>query len=192
MITQIDEQTLDFLGKKRLTFNQFCMCLMIYHQDIKGIIKYTNEVGFITGGTVMKPDKTEVNELEDLLKRKYLKHTFIDKNDYYSLDNFSVTDAFSKGFLDGFDECAKELWTIYPKQGMQGNNIFPAKSIDYDEFKDKYIGILKSDITIHTTNIERLKTYLKSNTYAEMGLEKYIGSRHWENLADESRKIRLY
>lgn len=192
MITQIDKQTLDFLAKKKLTFNQFCMCLMIYHQDVVGIIKYTNEIGFITGGTVMKPDKREVNELEDLIQRGYIRHSFVDKKDYFSLDNFSVTEKFTKGFLDRFDEYAEELWKLYPKEGMISNKTFPAKSVDYDEYKDKYIGILKGDITIHELNMERLRTYIKTHQYAEMGIIKYIGSRHWENLTDNARKIRLH
>lgn len=194
MITRIDSQTLDFLAKKKLTFNQFCMCLLVFHQDVAGILKYTNEIGYITGGTVLRADRKEVNELEDLINRGYIKHTFLDKSDYYSLDNFSVTEKFAKGFLDRFEEYAKELWALYPKEGMINNNTFTAKSVDYDEYKDKYTSILKEDIEIHKINIDRLRAYLKTHKYAEMGIMKYIGSRHWENLTDiaNERKIRLH
>jgi len=194
MITQIDKRTLDFLVKKKLTFNQFCMCLMIYHEDVAGIIKYTDQVGFLTGGTIIKPDGSKVNELNDLIKRGYLAHTIIDEREPYNLDNYTVTDKFIKGFLDRFDEYAKELWAEYPKEGKIGNHDpFPAKSVDFDEFKEKYIKILKEDIDEHEVNITRLREYKKQHQYAEMGIMKYIGSRHWQNLSTDGKpKIRLY
>lgn len=193
MITNIDKQTQDFLAKKKLTFNQFCMCLMIHHNDIVGIIKYTQEVGFLTGGTVVKPSGTEVKEFEDLIARGYIMYLGNeDRANRNELDYYKVTEKFTKGFLDNFEENARELWTTYPKEGKQGESTFVAKSVDYDEFKDKYIEIQKQDAAIHGLNMTRLKGYLKGNKYAQMGIMKYIGSRHWENLTDDSRKIRIH
>ncbi len=193
MITQIDKQTQDFLVKKKLTFNQFCMCLMIHNNDVSGIIRYTEEIGFLTGGTVVKPNGAEIKEFDDLIARGYIVYLGnSDRQNQNALDYYKVSEKFTKGFLDNFGDNARELWTTYPKEGKQGESTFTAKSVDYDEFADKYIEIQKQDASIHEINMTRLRTYLKGNKYAQMGIMKYIGSRHWENLTDDARKIRLH
>lgn len=188
MITEIDKDTLDFLAKRKLTFNQFCMCLMIHNKDYVGIIKYTAEIGFLTGGTVMRPNKTTVNELDDLISRGILKHDFVDKDDYYSLDNFTVTEKFTKGFLSALEDMAEELWRIYPPLFISGEEK-PSKAWDYEEFKDKYLLTIKNDRTVHAKVIAQVKKL----RYAKMNLKNFVGSRDWENTQDEQKPAtRLY
>lgn len=180
MITQIDKETLDFLCKKKITFNQFCMCLLIMHKDAVAIIRYTNEIGFITGGTYRTPKNKEINELKDLLDRGFLKHDNIDKNDYYSLDNFLITEKFSKNFGDHYKEAAKEFWDAYPIAfNIKGVRTETARAVDYDEFEQKYMEIIKGDFGEHKRAMEKLSNMDKN--YAQMKIMNFIGSKHWQN-----------
>jgi hypothetical protein len=193
MITFIDKDTIDFLAKKKLTFNQFCMCLLIHQGDVAGILKYTAEVGFITGGTILKPDRTEVKELDDLLVRGYLKHDNIDKGDWYSLDNFTVTEKFTKNFLDQFDFKAKEFWDQYPVYMRINNEDKPyGRGVDYEEYKEKYIKILREDIHIHEKLMSIIQESKKKSKYAELKILNFIGSRPWENNAERTAKLRIH
>lgn len=198
MITYIDKDTIDFLGKKKLTFNQFCICLLLHeaqHDPQSGVAKvlqYTAEVGsFLTGGSVLRTDKTKVNELEDLLDRGFIRYAFIDKSDKHSLDNYSVTDKFTKGFLDRFKLYAKELWDAYPaKMHIGGETKDVAKVYIYEDFEEDYSKILKEDLNQHQEALRAVKELVKrTGGYAEINLRNYIGSRHWKNttLHDQER-----
>jgi hypothetical protein len=196
MITTIDKETIDFLGKKKLTFNQFCICLILYElldnpqTGVAKVLQYTEEVAYLTGGTVMKPDKSKVNELEDLVDRGFVRYNFVDKTDKYSLDNYTVTDKFTKGFLDNFKTYAKELWAVYPsKMWIQGEAKDVAKVYIYEEFEEDYTRILKTDINHHQKAVAAVKQMkAKTGGYAEINLKNFIGSRHWNNIVTEDEQ----
>lgn len=192
MITKIDEHTLDFLSKRKLTFNQFCICLLLYHQDVAAILKYTDTVGYLSGGTIKGKDGKQMNEMEDLIARGFIEHDNIEKDNWWSLDNFKVTEKFTKGFLDRFDAYASEIWHKYPKFLFINNEKIPAKAVDFDEFKEKYIKILEKDLSVHEEALRCIELS-KKGEYASMKLMNYIGSRHWENLKDaKQQKVRLH
>lgn len=193
MITVLDAKTLDFIAKKKLTFNQFCICLLLYHEDVAGILKYTNEVGFLGSGVSYKPDgKTKVHELDDLIDRGYLIDLKIDKNNPTALDNYRVSEKFTKDFLAD-DSTALELWNLYPRHlSIQGRDV-PAKACDYEEFRDKYLKVIARNLELHSDIISKLQAYKRSHQYAEMTILKFVGSRHWENLNEQSKQgIRLH
>lgn len=181
MITKIEKDTLDFLVKKKLTFNQFCICLMLYHKDYAGMMRYTDQIGYLTGGTVIKPDKKAVKEMDDLLERGFLVHENRDKNNYWDLDNFLLTEKFTKGFLDNLEEKAKEFFKAYPSNLLIQNNEVPAKVVAVEEFLLDYIKLLKTDITLH----EKIMLDIKGLRYAKMKISNYISSRQWENNAGQ-------
>ena len=109
MLTRIDKETLDFMSKKKLSFNQFCICLLIHNRDVAGIIQYTDRIGFLGSGTKVNPDKTEVKEITDLINRGFLRHAGTDKQNYYSLDNFDVTEKFTGGLIINAQKAVDEL-----------------------------------------------------------------------------------
>jgi hypothetical protein len=189
MITEIDKETIDFLGSKKLTFNQFCICLLLHEGNVAKIIQYTNEVGYLTGGTVLKPDRTVVNELDDLVARGFVKFAWINKGNKWDLDNYSVTEKFSKGFLDQYKIYAKELWEAYPKQmWIAGEAKDVAKVYDIEEFEKKYVRILKEDINVHQKVMDALRMLKAKSSYAPVKLENFLASRYWENITAESNE----
>jgi hypothetical protein len=186
MITNIDKETIAFLCAKKITFNQFCICLMIHYEDLEGIIKYTAEIGYLTGGSVMKPNKKVVKELDDLLDRGFLSFKGQDR---YDLDNYEVTEKFTKGFLDTLNDKAKQLWNAYPAHILFGSDPKPvAKAVMYDDFEELYLKLLKQDVSVHET----VMGVVKKLTSAPMKIDKFVGSRHWENIQDVKRNIRIH
>lgn len=192
MITSIDKETIDFLAKKKLTFNQFCMCLLVHYKDVASIIKYTNEVGFLTGGTVIKPNKKQVNELDDLVERGFIEYTFRRKDDKHHLDNYSVTEKFTKGFLDGFKEKIKQVWDMYPTYMIINNEEKPYGKSDFEAFSDQYTKLLKEDVSVHEKIVIDLTERLKQSKYAAVKLSNYISTRLWETKLDAKPQVRIY
>lgn len=192
MLHEIDNETIDFLCKHKLTLNQFAICLLIHKKDTAIMIRINNEIGtignyLIPNGVDSQGNKKYKKEIVDLIDRDFLKLTFIDKDNKYNLDNFEVTTKFTDKFLQEAD-LFEEFWQEYPKfiyvQGLE----FPAKSTDYDELKEKYLKLIKNSKKKHKEIIERLKLFKSNNTYAQMGIEKFVGSRQWENLHSDTKQ----
>lgn len=195
MIYELDKETINFICKKKISFNQFAICLLINARDTAGIIQIQEELGFIGDRLIKKGDRTYINELDDLIDRGFILNHEIDKKDFYALDNFVVTPEFTTGFLGDIDEMCKELWSEYPSTINIRGAEYPTKACDYDEFCKVYIKAIKSSIKTHNEIIAKLKKFKSShNNYAEMKIMNFVGSRHWENLQNESSKpkIRLY
>lgn len=194
MITKIDKETLDFLGKKKLTFNQFAMCLMLYYKDTAAVIQYTTEVGYLTGGTIINSKGHEINELDDLVERGIVKWTSKDKENPQALDNYSVTSKFTVGFMDRYQEAADEFWKQYPDTFfIQGEEKRIAKSMDYDEFEEEYIKIITVDFKRHELMMKDVEVQLTKSKYASVGILKYIKSRPYDNVdTNVARKSRTY
>jgi hypothetical protein len=196
MITTIDKETLDFLGKKKLTFNQFCICLLLHEGDISKVIQYTAEVAYLTGGTVLTSETKKVNELDDLVAKGYVKFNWINKDDKWDLDNYAVTEKFTQDFLDKFKIYAKELWDLYPTDmWLNGEPKTVAKIYPYEDYEADYTKLLKTDISVHQKAVAPLKEWRKANPcYAPINLKNYIGVRYWEQLklqTDERPRPRL-
>ena len=144
--------------------------------------QYTHQVGYLTGGTFIDPNKKEVNEVEDLLHRGFIKHAGIDKKNYESIDNFIVTDKFIKDFLDIYKKAAKEIWDIYPtKLLIQGREVDSGRVMPYDEFEEHIKKILSTDFALHAVIMNHIRqTKAANGGYASVGITKYILSKQWE------------
>lgn len=193
MITKIDKETLDFLCEKSLTFNQFAICLLIYHKDVAKIIQYTEEVGYMGTATIVTKDGFSVMEIEDLLQRGFLLSHGLDKKEPWALDNFIVTEKFTKGFLIGTEDVFSELWQEYPKHILINNEEKPTKVADYETLEEKYLKAIGYNLKKHQEVMRKLKLYKSSHQYAQMNLANFIGSKHWTELTDGHQpKSRIY
>lgn len=193
MLYEIDNETIDFLCEHKLTLNQFAICLLIHQKNTATIIRINNEIGvignyLIPNGVDLQGKKKYIKEIDDLINRNFIRLTFVDKEDKYALDNFEVTSKFTDD-LHQESDIFEELWQEYPRfiyvQGLE----YPAKSTDYDELKEKYLKIIKNSKKKHKEIILKLKEFKINNPYAQMGIEKFVGSRQWESLTDNSKPI---
>jgi hypothetical protein len=189
MLYEIDKETIDFLCKHKITFNQFAICLLIYKKDTATIIRINEEIGVIGNYLIHKGvnsvgKKLFKTELDDLIDRGFITHVFVDKRDEYSLDNYIVNDKFKEGFLDEEGDMFEELWQAYPKMMYINGIEYPSKTGDYEELKEKYIRLIKNSKRRHKEVLSKLEIHKSLNRYAFMGIEKYIGSRQWENVED--------
>lgn len=181
MITKIDKETIDFVCKHKLTFTQFAICLLIYHKDTAGIIQIGEEIGII-GDALLRvkefPDKY-ISELNDLIDRGYV----INKSRIpteIELDYLILTSKFTSDFGDPLTESedmAKELWDAYPKHILIDNREVSAVSCIYEQFADRYLKAIKNSKKTHK---QAMGAVYALGTYAEMGIEKWVGSRQWE------------
>lgn len=194
MITTIDKETVIFLAKHKLTFNQYCILLLLHQRDVASIIQYTCEIGFLSGGTVIRPDRKKVNELQDLIDRNFLIHDLIDKEDIHSIENYVLTDKFLR-IMDvnaKYKQAAAEFWGKYPNIiNINGRESATGKSVEYDDFVDKYTEILKKDFNLHKHIMEVLTKQTKANPYAQMGIMKYLGSKQWEGESNVQQQSQL-
>ncbi len=195
MIFEIDRETVKFISSKKLTFNQFAICLLIYQRDLASLIQYTTEVGHI--GDCLIPigklpnGKTEyAKEIDDLVDRGFLKNTA--KNQSYDLDNFIVTTKFTKGFVDEYEFIAKEAFEAYPKHIFVNGDTFEAKTLDYDEFAKKYIQAINGSVDEHKKEVMPHILSLRKAVYAKMKIMNYVGSRNWKGDKVNEPKSRVY
>jgi hypothetical protein len=193
MLYEIDNETIDFLCKYKLTLNQFAICLLIHKKDTATMMRINNEIGIIgnyliPNGVDTQGKKRYIKEIDDLIDRNFLRLTFIDKDDKYALDNFEVTNKFTDEFIQEVD-MFEELWMEYPKFLFVNGLEFPAKSADYDELEQKYLKLIKNSKKKHKEIIDKLQQFKSTNTYAQMGIEKFIGSRQWDNITGEIKNL---
>jgi len=197
MLYEIDNETIDFLCENKLTLNQFAICLLIHKKDTATMIRINNEIGqignyLIPNGVDPQGKKKYIKEIDDLIDRNFLRLTFIDKEDKYALDNFEVTAKFTDQFIQEID-IFEEFWQEYPKFLFVNGLEFPAKSTDYEELKEKYLKTIKNSKKKHRDIIEKLKRFKLDNNYAQMGIEKFVGSRQWDSMIEETKiKTRGY
>lgn len=159
-----------------MTANQFLICYLVYHKDGKNIIKYTNEVGQF--------------ERDDILY--LIDHDFIltTVKGIYEIDNFVVTPKFSELILIEGNTAAKELFDVYPKWISIDGKEYSARSCGLTRVEIIYPKAIYNDIVLHRTIIDIVKVYKKYNNYAEMGIDKFIDSRHWELLESKYKSKR--
>ena len=194
MILEIDSGTVDFLCKKKISFNQFCILLLIYRKDYNSIIKLNEATEHKLGNRLIKKGDGElINEVDDLIERDFLLNHNLIADDPYDLDNFVVTTKFTKGFLIDIEDAAKELWKEYPSFIRLGDGKEVSTTVcDYEDFEEKYYKVIQYNLKLHNEIISKLKKYKKSNSYAEMNIMNFIGSRHWEKMIDNEQRTTRY
>lgn len=191
MITEIDKETLDFICATKLTFNQFAICLMVAKGDKAALIRLGEEVGLI-GDCLIKVGKDKyLNEVEDLEKKGYLINTFVDKNDYFALDNFKVSDKFLKQVTEPLASAAKEFFDAYPRRILVKGVEYPARSCDFDELEEKYLKAINNSIKKHRAVIAKMQAYTETTPYATLNIMNFVGARGWDDLKASTTKSKL-
>jgi hypothetical protein len=180
MITKIDKETVQFICKHKLTFQQFCLCLLIYHKDVSSIIQINEEISVI--GDCMIPVtiggvKNYKHETNDLVDRGYLVNN--NPRGEYSLDYFALTPKFTKDFLVDLTEAPKEAWEAYPKRLLIDNKELTSKTCTYDEFASEYLRGINFNIKEHKKAMLHLELMKKKSKYASCGIKKWAGGRLW-------------
>ncbi len=196
MIYELDKETIDFLCKHKITFNQFSICLLIHKKNAAAIIQIGAEIGLI--GDCMIPVGKDregkpkyKTELKDLIDREFIE--IINPSHGNDLDNFKVTDKFKDGFVTNIELASEEFFETYPKSVIVNGTEFPARSCDFEEMSVAYLKAIKGSIKRHRAIIEQLQTEKQSNPYAKMNIMKYIGGRCWENNTETTKvKTRGY
>lgn len=178
------EEFLDFLCDKKIDANEYLLCMLLYYNDEGMIEKFKNRF------RIFEPERGKYikSMLENLIALGYV-DDFNDVRDglkYYDVNLLMVTPKFTQEFLIDKEDAAEELWKAYPKR-MFIDRMVPARSMDYDEFVKKYNSIIKGNKKLHKKILNILENYKKSHDYPEMGIEKFLGSRHWETLEEEQK-----
>jgi len=193
MLYEIDNETVDFLCEHNITLNQLAICLLIYKKDKTSIMKLNHELGIkigdclIPNGLDSQGKKKYKKEIIDLIDRDFIRFTFDDKEDKYNVDNFEVSSKFLKDLGININ-LFEEFWQEYPKFIFVNGIEYPAKSTDYEELEKKYLKLINNSKTKHKEIIEKLQQFKSTNTYALMGIEKFVGSRQWDNLELEIKQ----
>jgi hypothetical protein len=105
---------------------------------------------------------------------------------YYNADFLHVTPKFTEYLYVDPEQAALELWEIYPKWILiDGRRVSSRSNTSLEEVEDLYARMVKRDKRLHARVVDLIKAKYKSGL-AEMGLEKFINSRHWELLESES------
>jgi hypothetical protein len=187
MLTKIDKDTITFISKHKLTFQQYAICLLIYHKDTASMIQIEEEIGLI--GNCLLPLRTKdsngkpqyKSELEDLIDRGYIINR--GKSNKYELDYLVLTPKFTDSVLVNIHTAPKEIWNEYPRLISVEGKEFSAKSCDFDEFCDLYLKAINWDISEHQRVKEAVKTIKEQGgNYAKMGIKKWVGSRQWDEM----------
>lgn len=195
MIGRIDKETVQFICKHKLTFQQFAICLLIYHQDIASIIQIQEENGGSKIGDGLIPVKFNKqtnkmdykHELTDLVERGYILNQNPVANEFI-LDYFKITPKFTKDFLVDVLEAPQEAWNAYPKFVLIGEKEVLAKTTDFDEFVKKYLKAINYTIKEHKIAMEDIAMIKKNSKYAPTGIEKWVGGRLWKERQGESSR----
>jgi hypothetical protein len=189
MIFEIDRETVNFVSSKKITFNQFIICLLIYQRDAASIIQYTNDVGIIGDCLIPLGDGKYIREIEDLINRGFIKTT---KEGVYDLDYLIVTTKFSKGLFDELDVAAREAFELYPKYIRVNTQDFEAKACDFEDFAKKYLLAIGGSIKEHKDIVMPHIKALRKSGYAKMKIMNYIGSKNWKGEKVNEPKSRIY
>lgn len=169
MIISIDRYV-DFLVKKNLTEHQFLVCYLIYTKEIKAIVKYNNKF------------KISREELLDLIDRDFIIPIFDDPEHIFDLANLNVTPKFYEGLIIDEDN-AEEIWDLYPSYLLINNTkVYSKSSMPKEDFIKMYLRITRRSQKTHERIKKVLEEYNRKNKYAEMGIDKFIGSEYWKEL----------
>jgi hypothetical protein len=193
MIFEIDKETIDFICKHKITFGQYAICLLIQKGDASTLLRLQEEVGHIGDCMIPLGKGKYKNEIEDLEDRGFLENTFVDKQDYFALDNFKVTPMFTKGLHAILKDAPQQFFDIYPTKLVVNGIEYSARTCDFDEMEEKYLKAINHSVTKHKEVIEKMTNFRKHNTYATVNIMKFIGARAWDELELTTKaKVRGY
>lgn len=175
MITSTKEYV-DLLCSLKISPEQFLICMLVNDKDTPSTMKYLHE---------NTAHKFKHEQVDELLDRGFLVRISTDR-DVYNIDHFAVTGLFSGDFLVDNDVAGTELWETFPSWlNVKGQKV-SAKSCDKDDLVEKYTKKIKGSKKKHSKIMEVVREYRhRNNNYATMGIEKFVASEHWVDLALE-------
>ncbi len=168
----MDRNVVEFICEYGISANQFLLCWFLKFDEKELLMQYVSKFSF------------NGEEIEDLIKKNLIiKHVNNDTSDYL-LSDLKVTEIFEDLFGDK-EEMGEELWNNYRKWILINNIPTSSRSrISLEDFIDSYHKIIRGSKKKHAKIMSILKTYNSQNHYAEMGIDKFINSRHWEALEE--------
>ena len=181
------------LYDKDIDANQFIICYMLYKKDIKLIEEFKGKFNLTGIHKHASIDEVIRNYIDDLVDKGYIENfnPISGGKRHYKINNFLVTNKFTMAVQADRQKLAKELWDAYPmkilikdlKSGKSRE--IHAKTVAFDELPDIYGDAIEDDVTLHDKIVKRLIAYKRKNQYIDIGLQKFIDRRYWENLSDE-------
>jgi hypothetical protein len=109
---------------------------------------------------------------------------------YYNADFLHVTPKFLEYIYVDPEQAALDLWESYPKWLMiDGKKMSSRSNTSLEEVENLYSKVIRRDKRLHGHVLQLMKENYQEG-YAEMGLEKFINSRHWELLEENSKTHR--
>ena len=170
------ENYVDFLEEYDLTANQFLFCYLVAIEDYKNIKRH-----FVDRNNLLKS-----TELDKLISNNIITIKNYKKNEEgLRLNQIIINSNFSKKIIVNKELAATEIFESYFDYGWWGDTKVPARNIVLEDFVEMYGKIIKNNRQEHERILKITKNYVKSRQYAEVGLEKYIGTRMY-NLVDIS------
>jgi len=155
----------ELMLKHSVSEHQILIMTLLDSNDINTIKLYKSKLTF------------NKEEFKDLLNRGLIK----EKNDF----EFIVTiDLFIE---EEVTQLFEEILNLYPDNININGNLASAKSIDIEEFAEYYYHkIIKGDKSKHTKLINIIKDHFQYETYAKMGIEKFLKSKEYERVREQS------
>jgi hypothetical protein len=101
---------------------------------------------------------------------------------YYNADLLMITPKFTRFLYEETSTMAEELWKVYPSWlWVNGKRASARSNTSLEEVEEIYSRVVKRDKRLHAKILRLVKSHYNSGI-AEMGIDKFIKSRHWELL----------
>jgi len=175
---------IDLLAKYEINEHQFIICWIVHTKDTKTMYKYIAEVSNFRRA-----------DIENLLERGIL---LTPSSNYksYELDCMTLSGAFADGlFIMDIIEPGEELWKMYPSRMFtEDGKVLPLKTVRNKEALLKYyvVDCLKYSLIKHQEVLALTETYIeftRAGHMSNVGIEKYIRSHMWEQVAEIKKEL---
>ncbi len=178
MISNVEDYS-DFLVKNNLTANQYLFCYCLGVGDYNSLIKYLKHHNI---------DSQDLGIDKLIIEGKLYPYKVNELEKGYNLRTLRLMDDFKNKIILDNDDASEELFFSYFDYLLIDGVRVPARNININTFKMEYSKIIKNNRLEHDRILAVTKKYVSSRPYAEMGLDKYIGTRHY-NLVEKDDRI---
>lgn len=179
------EKYVDILVKLGITPNQFFICWVLYNRQYELLAKYIEMNG------VFKKEDIDGLVNKDLI--------LLTKAGSYDIGEMVVTQEFAEEMIIEPEEAWEQFFNTYPNMLVVNNIKYAAKGLSIsDELAcvTKYTELLKKNKYLHIRIVNAVEKWKKDNNgYATMKIDKFLTSKHWEELEkseNTNAKPRLY
>jgi len=168
------DKYIDFLVKNNLTEHQFLICYLIYTKDVKNIIKYNKKFRF------------NREQIMDLIDKDFIIPILNEEAHLFDLLNLNVTAKYYDEIISDEDD-AEIVWNLYPSYLMISNiKVYSKSSMLKEDFFKFYLKSTKRNKKTHSRIVTVIEKHYK-NKYAEMGIDKFIGTEYWKELEKDNK-----